>query len=78
MIISSDLVICTILISVKAVQLSVHNTLSLSIISHASVSTGAAMAAAAAAAGEVLKDNQHENSVVAAGEQFYPLIVETF
>ena len=32
----------------------------------------------AAAAGEALKDKQHEANIVAAGGQFYPLIVETF
>ena len=36
------------------------------------------MSAGAAAAGEALKDKQHENNAVAAGGQFYPLIVETF
>ena len=54
-------------------DVSVRNTLSPSYISQASVSAGAA-----AAAGEALKDKQHEANVVAAGGQFYPLIVETF
>ena len=54
-------------------DVSVRNTLSPSIISHSSVSAGAA-----AAAGEALKDKQHENNVVAAGGQLYPLFVETF
>ena len=35
-------------------------------------------AGAATAAREALKDKQHEANVVAAGGQFYPLIVETF
>ena len=43
-------------------DVSVCNTLSLSIISHASVSAGAA-----AAAGEALKDKCHEDNVIAAG-----------
>ena len=54
-------------------DVSVHNTLSSSIISHASVSAGAA-----AAAGEALKDKCHEDNVIAAGGLFCPLILETF
>ena len=50
-------------------DVSVRNTLSPSFISQASFSAGAA--------GEALKDKQHEANVVAAGGQFYPLIVET-
>ena len=52
---------------------SVCNTLSPSIISHASVSAGAA-----AATGEALKGKHHKNNVVAAGALLYPLNVETF
>ena len=47
---------------------SVHNTLSSSIISHVSVSAGAA-------GYEAFKD---KHNIVATGGQFYPLIVETF
>ena len=71
-IISPNPLICTILISAKVVQLSLmflYVTLSPSFIFLAFVS---------AAAGEALKDKQHEANVVAAGGQFYPLIVETF
>ena len=50
---------------------SVCNTLSPSIISHASVS-------ARAAAGEALKDKCDEDNVITAGELFCPLIVDTF
>ena len=46
-------------------------TLSPPFISQVSVSAGAA-------AGEALKDKQHEANVVAAGGQLYPLIVKTF
>ena len=78
MIISPDLVIYAILISVKAVQLSLMflfavYTLSPSIISHTSFSAGAA-----AAAREALKDKHHKNNVLAAEGVLYPLIVETF
>jgi len=72
-----NLVICTIQISAKAIQLSsmllpLH---SLSIYYFSGVS---AVSAGTAAAGEALKDKQHETNVVAAGGQFYPLIVKTF
>ena len=56
-------------------DVSVLNTLAPSIISRASVST---RAAAAAAAGEALKDKCHEDNVIAAKGIFCPLIVETF
>ena len=75
MIISPNLAICTILISAMAVHLSLmflSATHSPSVISHVSVFTGAT------AAGEAFNDKQHENNVVAARGQFYPLIVETF
>jgi len=52
-------------------DVSVCNTLSPSLISQVSVF-------AAAADGEALKDKQHEANVVAAGGQFYSLIVKTF
>ena len=70
-IISPDLVICTIQISVPRSSSFLwcfcpqH---SLSIYYFSSVG---------AVAGEALKDKQHEANVVAAGGQFYPLIVET-
>ena len=54
-------------------NVSVCNTLSVSIISQVSVSAGAATAAR-----EAFKDKQHEANVVGRGGQFYSLIVETF
>ena len=77
MIISPDLVIYTILISVKATQLSLMFLFAILSLHPSSLMHASISAEAAAATGEALKDEHHENNV-SCGGLFYPLIVETF